>query len=1043
MDNNWYKRYKSYEQAAAQAGRLPMALLKAMLFGALFILLPLLSQAQTARTVTGKVADEQSGGLPGVTVLVTGTTIGTSTTGDGTFQIDVPATATSLTFSYIGYTAKTVDITGKTSVQTTLKSDAQALGDVVVVGYGTARKQDVTGAVAVIGEKDFNRGTFTSPDQLLQGRVSGVQVSNNSGQPGGPSTIRIRGNSAVTGTGQPLYVIDGVPLDGRTARPGLVASADVGDGADSNPLNFLNPDDIETFTVLKDASATAIYGSRAAYGVVLITTKKGQSGAPALSVGASTGFSTLLRRPEFLNASQFREAVTYYNVPVQGPVGSAGNPDKGGDVDALDEILRTGYLQNYNVAMSGGGETGRYRLSLGYLDQQGIIRKTGFKKYSANLSTNFQFLESKKLGVDINIATSQFREELANITTNAGFRGSLIGQALQWNPTRPLRFTSGANAGALDIEESIVNPLAASEYFNDQSRVNTILASLAPSYRFTDWLQYRMLLSVSYNSGERRTSIDQRLISYPGLLDQGFAAISNNELVTQQMVHTLNFNKAIATDLNLNAVLGYEYTKFANQGFGISAYGNPDPLIKGFGGSLGTFGLDYTNYLQASATGNRRVTSFIDPSSALQSYFGRAILNFKERYVLTATLRRDESSKFGSDFRVGYFPSFAAAWDLSQESFFPAEKLSQLKLRAGYGLTGNQEFPAGSAQGRFSFNDNGAQAPLNAANPKLKWQSDAQFNVGVDVGAFDNRLTFSADYFNKTTTDILFPTVPVQPAPPVQTIQWRNLDGKIVNKGVEMALTTALVRNEQVDVGFNVNATFIRNEVSELVGAPIVTGAINGQGLSGAVSQRIQNGQPINAFYLEQYRGINEQGTSNYVRVDGTVGPDGARALAFVGSPNPTTLLGLGANARYGKLSLIANMTGAFGHYIYNNTLNAFGNVGQIGGQKNIALSTFENSVKESTGNAGSASTRYLEKGDFLKLSNLTLAYGFGNLGSFVKGARVYVTGQNLLVFTGYDGFDPEVNTIKREANQVPSAGIDYLPYPSARTFTLGVNFNL
>ncbi|WBA41511.1 SusC/RagA family TonB-linked outer membrane protein [Hymenobacter canadensis] len=1037
MSHNWYKQYNSDVQPAALAGLRHPAGFRLLLLSILLVLLPLLSQAQT-RAISGRVVDAQSNGLPGVTVVVAGTTVGTSTGSDGRFELQAPATATTLNFSFVGYSAQQVNITDKTSVQITLREDAQALGDVVVVGYGTARKQDVTGAVAVIGEKDFNRGTFTSPDQLLQGRVSGVQVSNNSGQPGGPSTIRIRGNSAVTGTGQPLYVVDGVPLDGRTARPGLVASADVGAGADSNPLNFLNPDDIETFTVLKDASATAIYGSRAAYGVVLITTKKGNSGAPVLSVGASTGFSTLLRRPEFLNASQFREAIRYYGVPTSGAVGSAGNPDKGGDVNALDEILRTGYLQNYNVAMSGGGETGRYRLSLGYLDQKGIVRKTGFKKYSANLSTNFQFLESKKLGVDINIATSQFQEKLANITTDAGFRGSLIGQALQWNPTRPLRRSDGS----LDVEEgSVVNPLAASEYFNDEARVNTILASIAPSYKFTDWLQYRMLLSVNYNSGERRTSIDQRLITYPGLLDQGFAAISSNELITQQMVHTLNFNKAIATDLNLNAVLGYEYTTFSNAGFGVSAYGNPDPAIRGFGGSLGTFGLDYTNYLQASAAGNRRITSFIDPSSALQSYFGRAIFNFKDRYVLTGTLRRDESSKFGPDNKVGYFPSFAVAWDLSQESFFPAEKLSQLKLRAGYGLTGNQEFPAGSAQGRFSFNDNGAQSPLNARNDALKWQADAQFNVGVDIGAFDNRLTFAADYFNKVTSDLLFPTVPGQPAPPVQTIQWRNLDGKIVNKGVEMALTTALVRNEQVDVGFNVNATFIRNEVSDLVGAPIITGAINGQGLSGATSQRIQNGQPINAFYLEQYLGINEQGNSNYVTVDGT--PNSPRVLAFVGSPNPTTLLGLGANARYGKLSLVANMTGAFGHYIYNNTLNAFGNVGQIGGQKNIALSTFENPVKEATGNAGSASTRYLEKGDFLKLSNLTVSYGFGNLGSFVKGARVYVTGQNLLVFTGYDGFDPEVNTVKREANQVPSSGIDYLPYPSARTFTFGVNFNL
>lgn len=1006
MRNTGYSTHQSYEQPAARSS-LGRKLLLATLF------LPMLSHAQTAREVAGKVTDNAGNGLPGVTVLVTGTSTGASTGADGSFRLQVPATATSLTVSFVGYARQTVDITGKNTINIALKDDAQALGDVVVVGYGTARKQDVTGAVAVLGEKEFNRGTFTSPDQLIQGRTSGVQVTNSSGQPGGAATIKIRGNSAVTGSGQPLYVVDGVPLDGRSARPGLVASTDVGSGADSNPLNFLNPDDVESVTVLKDASATAIYGSRAAYGVVLITTKKGKTGAPVLAVGASGGFSTLLRRPKYLDAGQYRQALTYYGVT---------NGDKGGDADALKEILHTGTLQNYNVAMSGGGETGRYRLSLGYLDQNGIVRKTGFQKFSANLSTNLQFLESKKLGLDVNIATSQFRERLAPITTDAGYRGSLIGQALQWNPTQNLRNADGS----LFIQAGdVVNPLAAQELYNDNSRVTTILASAAPYYKFTDWLQYRALVSVNYNTGERRTSIDQRLINYPGIEGQGYASISHNELLTQQMAHTLNFNKQLASSLNINALLGYEYTKFANSGSNLNAYGNRDA------GGFGSFGLDYTNYIQYSGTGNRGISSFVDPSSALQSVFGRAILNFKERYVLTATLRRDESTKFGPNNRVGYFPSFAAAWDLGQESFFPAERLSQLKFRAGYGRTGNQEFPAGSAQYRYTLDNNGAQSPLNDRNDNLKWQSDAQFNVGIDIGAFENRLTFSADYFYKTTTDLLFPTTPGEPRPANAAIRWENLDGKIVNKGVELSLTTAIVRNEKVDVGFNANATFIRNEVSDLVGAAIPTGAINGQGLSGALGQSIRNGYPINAFFLPQYNGLTDRGLNN-------IG-----AIVYAGSPNPRTLLGMGLNARYGKLSLVANMTGVFGQMIYNNTLNAVGAVGGIGAGKNIALSTFENSVKESTGNPTAASTRYLEKGDYLKLSNLTLSYSFGDVAGFVKGARIYATGQNLFVITKYTGFDPEINTIKQGANQVPSVGIDYLAYPSARTFTFGVNFSL
>jgi iron complex outermembrane receptor protein len=272
----------------------------------------------------------------------------------------------------------------------------------------------------------------------------------------------------------------------------------------------------------------------------------------------------------------------------------------------------------------------------------------------------------------------------------------------------------------------------------------------------------------------------------------------------------------------------------------------------------------------------------------------------------------------------------------------------------------------------------------------------------------------------------------VEPRPANAAIQWANLDGKIINKGVELSLVSAIVRNEKVDVGFNANATFIRNEVKDLVGADIPTGAVNGQGLTGALSQLITNGYPINAFFLPRYNGLNDQGLSNDFG-----------ATSYGGSPNPRTLLGLGLNARYGKLSLVANMTGVFGQYVYNNTLNAVGAVGGIGAGKNIALSTFENGVKEATGNPSAASTRYLEKGDFMKLSNLTLAYGLGDFGSVFKGARVYVTGQNLFVITDYDGFDPEVNTVKTNANQVPSVGIDYLPYPSARTFTFGVNFSL
>lgn len=1014
MTNQWYQPRNADEQPAAPpAHRGQLALLRLLALSLFSILFPLLSQAQTARTVTGKVTDARSTGLPGVTVLVPGTSTGTSTGADGTFQLSVPADATKLSFTYVGYAAQQVNIVDKNSVQVTLQDDAQALGDVVVVGYGTVRKQDLTGAVSVLGPKDFNKGTFTSPDQLIQGRTSGVQVTQNSGQPGGAATIRIRGNSAVTGSGQPLYVVDGVPLDGRSARPGATTS--LGDSPDSNPLNFLNPADIESIDILKDASATAIYGSRAAYGVVIITTKKGKLGAARLDVSASGGFSNILRRIKVLNADQYRAALPYYGAPATN--------DKGLNNDPLGAILRTAPLQNYSVAMSGGNESGRYRLSLGYLNQDGIVQKTGFKKYSANFSTNLTFLDSKKLGMDVNITASQFREQLAPITNNGDFRGSLIGQALQWNPTDSLYRPDGSPV--VRVGSSQINPVAQLQYYNDNSRVTTALASVSPYYKFTDWLTYRLLVSTNYSTGIRRLSIDQRL-NINDYYGRGYAYIGNNELTTQQLTQTLNFNKNVLTNLSVNALLGYEYQKFENSGSNINALGPP--------AGFGTYGLDYTNYIQYSNASARNISSFVDPTSELQSYFGRVILNYKQRYLLTATLRRDGSTKFGPNNKYGYFPSISAAWDISQESFLKVDAINQLKARVGYGRTGNQEFPAGSAQGQVVFGNNGIIGLSNNANSNLKWQADAQYDAGLDIALFNNRVTLTADYFYKNTTGLLFPSFPRQPAPPASVVRWENLDGSVINKGVELIAGVTALDNPRFGLSFTANATFIRNNVSGLA-APIQTGALNGQGLSGVTVERIQNGYPINSFFTRQFQGIDATtGQAAYA--------DLGSPTFYVGNPNPRTLAGLSTTFRFLKLSLTANFNGVFGNQIYNNTLNSVLNVGQILTGKNIALSNYESSIKESTTNPLTASSRFLESGNYVKLSNLTLSYALGDFGKVFKGASIYAIGQNLFVITNYSGFDPEINTNKA-VNGVPSVGIDYTGYPSARTFTFGINFSL
>jgi len=996
-----------------------------VLFTLFFLCTAFFTRAQSqGNEVKGFVKDDAGQPIAGATVTVknlqTDFTAGTQTDATGFFHFTRLPDGDKYSFiiSNVGFETQTLSgyklqKQADVSLIVKLKSQVSSLDQVVVVGYGTARKKDLTGAVASIAAKDFNKGTYTSPDQLIQGKVSGVQIINNSGQPGGAATIKIRGNSAITGSGLPLFVVDGVPLDNRSARPGLVVTG-LGTSPDGNPLNFLNPADIASMEVLKDASATAIYGSRAAYGVVIINTKRGQTGQPKIDIGSSVGVSSIAKKIKILDADQYRQAISYYGVSPLNDLGSS--------VDALSSILQTGVQQNHTVAVSGGTDAARYRLSTGYQDQDGIIRKTGFTKYSTSFSANLKFLDSKKLGVDFNVTSSQYIEQIAPITTDAGSTGSLLQHALQWNPTQPLVKADGS----LNIlAGTVINPLAMSEAYNDKSKVTTVLGSISPYYKINKWLEYRMLYSINYGTGIRRTSIRQdiNIAAYQG---RGWASISNNELITQQATHTLNFNKSIAHNLNLNALVGYEYMKYTSKGSAMSAIGPPS--------GFGMYGLDYTNYLQYSSTAGRTISSFVDPTNELQSYFGRAIFNYMDKYLLTATFRADGSSKFGENNKYGYFPSFSAAWNIDKEKFFKIPAISQFKLRAGWGKTGNQEFPAGSSQARYSFTDNGGLGQVNNPNPDLKWQSDEQYNIGLDVTAFNNRISATVDYFNKKTTDLLFPSAPIQPAPPGSVTRWVNLDGNIVNKGLEAAVNASIIAKKDFSWDFGVNATFISNKVSGL-SAPILTGALTGQGLSAVTVEVIQNGYPINAFVTRKFIGIDPAtGQSMYA--------DNGNTFYEVGNPNPKTLLGLNTTLRYKKLALIVNMNGSFGQDIYNNTANAILDVASINGGRNIGLSVFQSPVKESVTNPVTASSRYIESGNYLKMSNATITYNIGNLGKIFKGVTVYVTGQNLFVITKYTGFDPEVN-VNKGVNNIPSLGIDLTPYPSARTFLFGVNFSL
>lgn len=987
-------------------------LLRNVLLTLLSLSFVLLGVAQERKTITGKVTNASTGApIAGASVTAKGASTGTITDENGSFSITVASNVNTLVISSVGFTNQEINISGKSSITVALTEGTDDLEEVVVVGYGTAKKKDLTGSVGSVKSKDFNKGVFTAPDQLIQGKVAGVQVINNSGAPGGGTTVRIRGISSIRSGNQPLFVVDGIPLSGGSVVPGLGSA--LGNAASENPLNFLDPNDIESVDVLKDASATAIFGARGANGVVIINTKRGKAGSPKIEFNTSMGVSSIMKRLEVLDGNEYRAALASYGL-------SGGN--FGDNVDALDAILQNAITNNYSVAITGGATGGNYRLSLGHINQEGIVRESGFKKYNANFSGSFKFLESKKLGLDVNVLATQTTSNNAPISNNAGFQGSLIGNALQWNPTaslawKPIAGINAPNGVIPPFGNSFLNPLALLAGHDDVTRTTNLLASIAPSYKLSDDFEYKFLFSVNYALGERRAEL-RRWLNFDG--NRGFAQIANNRAVNTQYTHTLAYNKDIGKDLRLNAVAGYEYLRYDYSGYGMTGNNFVDyPGIK------------YTDYMQNVPNADRSMYSFADPVAEIQSVFARVNLNYQGKYLLTATARRDGSNKFGINNKYGVFPSFAFAWNINEEDFMKSSgTFSNLKLRLGWGQTGNQEFPPGAPLRTVSIGQENNQSVTNLENPDVKWETNTLANIGIDFGILDNKITGSIDWYNRTTTDALFQQVVVQPGPPFR--YWTNLDGEIVNSGLEFTLTAALMRKKDLTWNATMNIAFQKNELKNFVGA-IETGGLHGQGISGATIQRLVSGQPINVYYMRRFLGIDKTtGQSTY--------EDNGNTLYYVGSPNPKQVVGFSTDVSYKKWSLIINMNGALGHYLYNNTANTVLPIGNLG-TRNIAKSLLNSSVKESASNPIAPSTRYLEKGDYLKLANATISYRLGNVGKVFKNANLSLSAQNLFVITKFSGFDPEVN-VDKNINGVPSLGIEYIPYPTARNIILGLNFS-
>jgi TonB-dependent starch-binding outer membrane protein SusC len=980
--------------------------------------LPLhLLAAQNTGTITGRVMDSTSQQpLSGVRIQVARTDRSTLSSGDGSFQLtDVPAGIQQVRASRIGYALQQREVTvtaGATvSVDFALNPHALMLEAVVTTGYGTQSSRDATGAVGAITEQEFNRGVISSPEQLLQGRMAGVQVTTASGEPGAGANIRIRGTSSVRAGNQPLFVVDGVPMTGGAAQPG---GPDFGAGSQSprNPLAFLNPDDIENISILKDASAAAIYGSRGSNGVVLITTKRGASG-PSTTVSSSMSVSSLPKKLDLLTADEYVSA------------GQAAGADPtvidfGAATDWQDQIFRTAVTQDQYLSYAERTETGAYHISLGWADQNGIVQNASLKRLTARINADRSVLDDR-LKLQLSLTGSRITDHYAPVGNTAGFTGNLIGAALQANPTRPVFNPDGTYFLTTDFN----NPMAMLAFVDDEAETNRILASGGATLDLTDWLSYKLNLGYENTESVRRTGIDSALGATAGFRrigeTNGRAEINNLYVNSQLIEHTLNLRRPVAGGA-MEALAGFSYQRFENRGDWLRAEyftTNEIPVIDNVDG------VNNATFKAFTAASNRSVDE-------LQSFFGRVNYNYDDRYLVTANFRVDGSTKFGRNNRYGYFPSLALAWRLSNEGFFAGlrDKFSDLKLRAGYGITGNQEFESGVSLAQFRTNNDGSLTQVNNPNPDIKWEETAQWGLGLDFELSGGRVGGSVDYFNKTTSNLIFRKDYAQPA--AVDFQWVNLDGDVVNKGAEIALHALPLNSPRFSWRVDYNMSFLDNVVRKL-GTFVNTGQIHGQGLSGAYAQRIAEGQPLYAFYMRQFVGFDSLGLGIYANNE---------QLAFVGSPIPDMTLGLTNTFTFGRFDVSAFLEGAFGHQIYNNTANAIFLKGNLRNGRNVTRNIAASA--ESPNNFGEASTRFLEDGDYVRLSNVTLGYNVPVAGVIrgVRNMRIGVTGQNLLLFTGYSGYDPEVNTDK-SINGVPSLGIDYTAFPRPRTFTFYVQLEL
>jgi iron complex outermembrane receptor protein len=981
----------------------------------LVLLFPFSILAQN--TLTGTVLDKVSNQpIPGVNVVVEGTQNGTSTNFDGIFNLNVKK-GDKVVFSYIGFKTYTLIYTSQKDIAINLEEDSSQLDEIVVIGYGTVRKKDATGAVSTISSENFNRGPLVSADQLIQGKVSGLQIINGGGAPGEGAQIRIRSGSSLSAGNEPLYVVDGVPLDtgGGAVQGGR------------NPLSAINQNDIESVTVLKDASATAIYGSRASNGVIIITTKKSKGGEMKVNYNANFSVGEITDYVDVLSASQFSDFVMANGTASQQALLGTSN------TDWQKEIYRTALGTDHNVSFSGGVDNVNYRASVGYSDMNGILKKDNFQRVTLNLNLLGRFFDNH-LKIDFSNKTSTNKN-------NYSERGA-IGAAVSFDPTQSVKDNtygydyfqwlgtdiSDPADGVPDQEVNAGrNPLSLINQKTNKGYQYRSIGNVQFDYKMHFLPQLKAVANFGYDYSSGK-GYGYTANNYVVLGERNSNYNNLEEKKNQVMDLYLNYNKTIdAIKTNVDFTAGYNYQNF--------------------------------NYINSSFTNdviNNVVNYGVSSNETvnLQSVFARAIFSINDKYLITGSIRRDGSSRFTEENRWGNFPSVALAWKMSEESILRESKvLSNLKLRASWGITGQQEigkrypttplYLSGSetASYQIGYDPSGQPIYLQPYRPQpynlnLKWEETKQVNIGLDFGLFNDRITGTAEVYQKNSSDLIVFT-----ANP-QGVGFSNADfyniGDMEFKGLELSLDVYPVKTENFKWRVGGNITFQDAEVTKLnlIESADSEGIIDVGGISGGTGNYVQNhqvGYSPNSFYVfEQVydvSGAPVEGVYVDRNQDGIVNEND---LYRYKKPTADFYYGFNTDVTYKNIDLSMSWRGSYGNYNYNNVYSNYGSVSiALPGNGNYIQNASSNVLETGFVTPQYASDYYVQDASFVRLDNVTLGYSFPN--ALGKGKNLRLTGavQNVYVFTNYDGIDPEV-----------SGGIDNNLYPRPRTYTLGLNVN-